>query len=420
MVPKQAAASTTQKFCSVHDAKLAKDMAVTAAAVQLFHGVTAMTCSYLFITFAMEKEVQSLGKAVHPLSKTVPRVIASTRGFFKVMVPTSKKTADALESHNKYWSKVFRGSFEGGMWGEKGNRVQSLPPQIKGCQRVATGLKYLRGLMLASMAYLAVSKAICATAQAINPHCKKSSKHKNKCSMPTYQEFPELSTPSSSSYPTCSNESSIEKYINLGNSNSNKLKGMAALTKQMKTFFGPFAASIQKSKPTMSSIEKGLKKIKPGFKKLESIMKPLNKGLGMLNGLLSKQVCETFTIIGTKKKCTKVKVGGKKTKKCVNKPTKTKKRMCFAIKDITKAAATLQKPLEKLADKAAKPIMKILPKKLPLPGLKQAKAFGEKMKKVLAIKNLNKLGDLMNQMNLNINGLKAMHNKLQAIKNGLK
>ncbi|TNE51854.1 MAG: hypothetical protein EP343_03055, partial [Deltaproteobacteria bacterium] len=205
VTPKQAVASTTQKFCSVHDEKLAKDMAITAATIQLFHGVTAMTCSYLLISFALEKQAQATEKSVHPLSKTVPRVIASTKGFFKVMVPTSKKVSEALKGHNEYWSKVFQGTFEEGMWGKRGQRVQTLPPAIKGCQRVATGLKYLRVLMLASMAYLAVSKSICAVAKEINPHCKKSSKHKNKCAMPTtYQEFPKLSTPSYTSNVACS------------------------------------------------------------------------------------------------------------------------------------------------------------------------------------------------------------------------
>lgn len=424
--PYQAMAGSTQTFCAAHDQKLSQDMATVAASVIGLHMAVGGVCSYLALTVAVELTAKTSSETGKQLEKIVPRAVAASRGFFKVIVPTLYKVEKGAKKHNSYWGKVFTGSLAGGLSsvnkslssnaGMSGKRNA-----MKACVAMAKGLQGLRAAVLLGMAYLAISKSVCALAKSINPHCKRSSKHKNKCSLPIYGDLPESSSSAQMTH-AChtKRDKALNDYIKLANQYSSKLKAMGMTNKALKGLFSQLARQLKRAKSTASSINNQLKPIGKGMKKVTNLFKPINKGFKMFQSLLRKKVCVSYKSVTTKRVCKKVKIAGKKKKKCVKKPTTTTKRTCLSVQKVSNAASAIQKPMEKAIDKLAKPIMSFLPKKLPIPGLSKAQSLGRKLQSSLNIKGLEKFAAKIKQIKTYKNLLNQLTGKLRSIQRNVR
>ncbi|TNE47684.1 MAG: hypothetical protein EP343_19195 [Deltaproteobacteria bacterium] len=418
--PQNASAGAVRDFCSAHDQQLAQDMATTAASILAFHGGVSTTCYYLIMTWASQQKSDQAHKANESIAKVVPRFIKASKGFFQVMVPTSKRVSNALRSHNEYMADVFKGSFVNSF---TTMGMKNLP-LIQRCKNTAIALYKFRAVMLAAMAYLAVTKSICATAKAIDPHCKRSSKHKNKCTLPIYNEHsmvPNHWTPRSNA---CSavQDQKLQSYINLAQSSRARLKYFANFNAKLRKLLRVPAKKLKQSAKVASYVGKKLKTLKPGFVRFDKVLDTMLSGLKPLNGLLSKKVCVPIKVVSKKKKCSKVKVPGKKKKKnvCKWKLTTKKQNVCSSVKGISKMAATLQKPMDKAVDALAKPILSYLPKSIPLPGLSKAKSLGRQLKNSFNIGGLGSLKSALDKAKKYTAELNRLHSSLKLIQSGLR
>lgn len=417
--PQQAHASSTQKFCAAHDAKLAQDMATAIAAVVGFKMLLGGTCSYIGLTLAVEVSLKSGKDHAKQFEKIVPRVIAASRGFFKVIVPTSDKAYEALKGHNEWLAKVFRGNMLGGFEDFASMQSASGKPQVKACRGLLKVFQHAHKVLLPAVAYLAASKGVCALAKAINPHCKKSSKHKNKCALPVYHDLPGAEVYSSEENQSCNakRDKALDRFLKLASQYGPKLNAMGAFNKKLGALLGPTAKQLRAFHQTLSSFYGAVKPVDRGMKKLNSILKPLTKGLKALGALMNKQVCVPYKTVTTTRKCKKIKVAGKKTKKCTKVLKTTTKKVCTTIKNIGKAAGAVQKPLEKLADKAAKPILSRLPKKLPIPGMSKIKSKLNSLSSAMKFGKLASVMKTVTKAKTYVNTLSTLKSQLSSIKN---
>lgn len=421
--PQRANAQALQKFCSVVDAQLSQDLATAAASLLALHGSVGMTCSYMVLTMASQKKADNVLKVNQEIATVSQRLIKASRGFFKVMVPSSEKAYNALKSHNEYIAKVFRGNLVDAF---KSTRIHS-EPSINACKTLSQGFYKLRAGMIVVMGLLATAKAVCATAKAIDPHCKNSSQHKNRCSVPVFNEHSIIpsnvtmtSTPANGSCNAARNQK-LTAYLNLATQYSSQLSSMSSFIKTLKTQLRPLVSKFRSTQTTASSVSSGLNGLKSGFQRLNSVFSTLNSGLNPLRSLINKSVCVTIKVPGKKKKCKKVKIPGKKKKKqiCTWKPTMTNKKICSSVKNISKMAATVQKPMDQMVDAMAKPILNLLPKSFPLPGVAQAKNLANRLRNSLNISGVSALNNTLNRASGFTSSLNNLKTSLQSIRNGM-
>ena len=155
-------------------------------------------------------------------------------------------------------------------------------------------------------------------------------------------------------------------------------------------------ATLEKMNKKLKPIAKKLEKIKKTMNKLNKGLKPIFKAMKLLKKALSKKVC------------IKVKIGGKKIKKCG--------RVDKTLKKLNKMAKQLQKPFEKAIKPILNPIFKEIKKqisKVKYPDI--TKIFKKLEKPMKTMENFhNKIKKFKN------NPFTSYNNQLLQLKNALK
>lgn len=191
-----------------------------------------------------------------------------------------------------------------------------------------------------------------------------------------------------------SNEAQAGKFVALAKSHSGLF---AKATNDMKRL----SAFLKKSRPTAERIARVLKPLIQPIKKTHSLMKKVDlflKGLGVftpsITKVLRQRICVSFKYPKPVKTCTKIKVFGKKKRVCAVKVKMEKKKFCTRVETALKDMSKLAKPVQKPMDQAIKALINPIIKKVTKHVLKLDLGPFEKVQRTLT-KELSKMSTIM-------------------------
>lgn len=178
-------------------------------------------------------------------------------------------------------------------------------------------------------------------------------------------------------------------------------KSHSALFAKVSNDMRRLSAFLKKSRPAAERITKALQPLTKTIEKTHTMLKGVDtflKGLGVftptINKVLRQRICVSFKYPKPVKTCTKIKVFGKKKRVCAVKMKMEKKKFCTrvetALKDISKLAKPVQKPMDEALKKLINPIIKKVTKHV----LKLDLGPFEKAQKILS-KELSAMNAIM-------------------------